>query len=77
MTPILNGYYLIATTLGDRVTEAYSQDPITGLFYGSISPSNLANKGDNVSIGFSTAIREATEEEVEAWEEWYSLPDPE
>lgn len=74
---VLNGFYLVASRLGDRVTQAISQDPNTGEFYGSISPSNYAIKGDNESCGFSTAIREATEEEVAAWVEWYSVPEPE
>jgi hypothetical protein len=65
-------YYLISTRLGDRVTEAHSQDHISGLFYGSISPSNYETKGDNVSIGFSEAIRVATEAEQLAWETWYA-----
>jgi hypothetical protein len=65
-------YYLISTRLGDRVTEAHSQDLISGLFYGSISPSSYENKGDNVSIGFSEAIRVATEEEAQGWETWYA-----
>jgi hypothetical protein len=72
-----NNFYAISTTLGVRITQAHSQDPATGVWYGTISPSNYVTKGDNVSIGFSTAIREATEEEEAAWVEWYSLPDPE
>jgi hypothetical protein len=66
-------YYLIITSLGNKITQAYSQDHITGLFYGSISPSNFSMKGDNISIGFSEAIRLATKEEQLAWETWYTL----
>lgn len=75
MKPVLDKYYLIDCNLGERVTKAYSQDPVTEDFYGSISPSNYENKGDNVSIGFSEAIREATTQEIEDWNEWYTIND--
>lgn len=74
---VLNGFYLVASRLGDRVTQALGQDPNTGEFYGSISPSNYATKGDNVSIGFDTAIRVASSAERTAWEDWYTIPDSE
>ena len=74
---VLNGFYLIASRLGDRVTQALGQDPTTGEFYGSISPSNYETKGDNVSIGFDTVIREATNIESADWEAWYEIPDTE
>jgi hypothetical protein len=75
MQPILGNYYEIETTLGNRITLAYSQDPSTGDFYGSISPSNYETKGDNVSIGFSEAVRKATIQEITDWNEWYSTDD--
>ena len=74
---VLNGFYLVASRLGDRVTQALGQDPATGEFYGSISPSNYVTKGDNVSIGFDTVIREASPAERTAWENWYAIPDSE
>jgi hypothetical protein len=64
-------YYLINTSLGDKITQAHSQDITTGIWYGTISPSNYEIKGDNVSIGFSEVIRVATEDEQLAWETWY------
>lgn len=69
----LNNFYLVFSPVGNRITKAISQDPNTGDFYGSISPSNYEIKGDNESIGFNTAIREATEEEKNAWLEWYNI----
>jgi hypothetical protein len=68
----LNGFYLVASRLGDRVTQALGEDPNTGEFYGSISPSGYEIKGDNESIGFHETIREATEEETQAWITWYT-----
>ena len=73
----IGAYYLISTSLGERVSQAHSQDPFSGDFYGTISPSNYEVKGDNVSIGFSDAIREATPEEALAWEEWYQTNETE
>jgi hypothetical protein len=65
-------YYLISTSLGDKITQAHSRDATTGIWYGTISPSNYEIKGDNVSFGFSEVIRVATEGEQLAWETWYA-----
>jgi hypothetical protein len=69
---VQGAYYLISTSLGERVSQAHSQDSSTGVWYGTISPSGYVTKGDNVSIGFSGAIRVATEAEQLAWETWYA-----
>lgn len=72
MQPILGNYYEVSTRLGPLITQAISQDSSTGEFYGSISPSSYEIKGDNVSIGFSEAVRGATQEEELSWVTWYT-----
>lgn len=68
----LKQFYLIDTSIGERITEANSVD-ITDIFYGSISPSNYDEKGDNVSIGFTEVIRVATKQEKNDWLAWYNI----
>jgi hypothetical protein len=65
------GYVVNAYPLGEKVTRAFEGTPY---HYGSISPSEYAEIGDNVSIAIEPrVIREATPQELSLWDNWYSL----
>jgi len=65
----INHYYRISTPQGERTIKAL--ELIVEGVYGIYSPSDYATKQDNQGALIPEGSEEATQEEIDAWDNWY------
>jgi len=67
----INKYYRVATRSGIRTVKAQQQVAV-GIFHGIYSLSDCVVIGDNEDIQIPQDSTEASNEQAQAWEEWYN-----
>ena len=67
----INKYYRVATRVGVRTVKAQQQVAV-GVFHGIYSLSDCLVLGDNEDIQIPTDSQEASNEQAQAWEDWYN-----
>lgn len=67
----INKYYRVATRVGVRTVKAQQQVAV-GVFHGIYSLSDFLVLGDNEDIQIPIDSQEASNEQAQAWEDWYN-----
>ena len=68
---VVGNFYRCNTSFGVRTVKAI-QELESSDFYGIFSISNYEEKGDNQGMVIPNSSKNATEEEIEDWNNWYN-----